>query len=288
MTASIGSMTTHWKRFKGVAPSPQVCLRLFWCVLLCWFMSMNAVNAGLLDDRLASFPKWDNKPVVQPANGDLEYPAWLAGTWTMTSTLVELAAPLAPDVVTPGFDSNQQYLNQPIACKVRFVPSSTLSTTREFLSMLPLKGLIKDPVVSDRAFNGFNLAKAYMGDSVLAVTVDPRSPNRQMTLLEGGRQLISVVTARAVETPEIDRFLTTELFQQVFRGVPNPYLNQVETTTAYQHLAETSAEKPAITADQVTAIYLSPQDPKYFKAGDRPVALYRYRLEFIPTEEEEF
>lgn len=249
-------------------------------------MSMNAVNAGLLDDRLATFPKWDDKPVVQPADGDLEYPNWLAGSWTMISTLVELAAPLAPDVVTPGFDSNQQYLNRPIACKVRFVPSSTLSANREFLSLLPLKGLIKDPVVSDRAFNGFNLAKAYLGDSVLAVNVDPRSPNRQMTLLQGGRQLISLVTARAVETPAPDRFLTTELFQQVFRGVPNPYLNQVETTTAYQRLTdqETSAT-PAITADQVTAIYLSPQDPQYFKAGDRPVALYRYRLEFIPTEE---
>ncbi|MBW4470885.1 MAG: hypothetical protein KME45_10860 [Stenomitos rutilans HA7619-LM2] len=251
---------------------------------------MSAVNAGLLDDRLATFPKWDNKPAVQPANGDLEYPDWLAGSWTMTSTLVELAAPLAPDVVTPGFDSNQQYLNQPIACKVRFVPSSHLSIKREFLSLLPLKGLIKDPVVSDRAFNGLNLAKAYLGDSVLAVTVDPRSPNRQMTLLQGGRQLISVITARAIETPAPDRFLTTELFQQVFRGVPNPYLNQVETTTAYQHLAaqDASTEKPTITADQVTAIYLSPQDPEYFKAVDRPVALYRYRLEFTREEGNQF
>lgn len=282
-------MTISWKRLKGVAPSLQAYLRLLGCSLLCWLLSMSAVNAGLLADRLASFPKWDDKPVVQPAEGDLEYPAWLAGTWTMTSTLVELAAPLAPDIVTPGFDSNQQYLNQAIVCKVRFVPSSTLSTNRGFLSLLPLKGLIKDPVVSDRAFNGFNLAQAYLGDSVLAVTVDPRSPNRQMTLLEGGRQLISVVTARAIETPDPDQFLTTELFQQVFRGVPNPYLNQVETTTAYQHrtVQDAPIEAPTITADQVTAIYLSPQDPQYFKAGDRPAALYRYRLEFTHEEGEQ-
>lgn len=281
-------MTKRWQRFKDGSSVLQVCWRVAGCAMLCWLLAISAADAGLLADRLAAFPKWDNKPAVEPARGDLAYPDWLAGTWTMTSTLVELAAPLAPDIVTPGFDSNQQYLNQAIACKVRFVPSSTLQTNHEFLSLLPFKGFIKDPVVSDRAYNGFNLAKAYMGNSVLAVTVDPHSPNRQMTLLDGGRQLISVVTARAVETPDPDRFFTTELFQQVFRGVPNPYLNQVETTTAYHHLATETAtpEAPTINADQVTAIYLSPQDPEYFKAGDRPAALYRYRLEFVHAKDD--
>ncbi|SRR5579883_1335501 len=267
----------------------------FWRVICCflssWLFLTATVQAGPLTDRLAAFPDWDSKPAVQPAEGDLEYPSWLAGNWTMTSTLVDLVAPLAPDVVSPGFNDNQRFLNQAIACEVRFVPSSGLPINRGLISLLPLKGLVKIPVVSDRAFNGFNLAKAYLGDSVLAVNVDPRSPNRQMTLLQGGRQLISVVTARAVETPAPDRFVTTELFQQVFRGVPNPYLNQVETTTAYQRLASpadaadgsegAAPDGPAIVADQVTAIYLSPQDPQYFKAGDRPAALYRYRLEFV-------
>jgi hypothetical protein len=269
--------------------SLQPLLQVVCCTLVCWLWLNGAAHAGLLTDRLAAFPHWDSKPAVQPANGDLEYPDWLAGTWKMTSTLVELAAPLAPAIVSPGFDSNQKYLNQAIACNVRFVPSRSLSTNATVLSLLPLKGLVKDAVVSDRAFNGFNLAKAYLGDSVLAVTVDPRSPNRQITLMQGGRQLISVVTARAVETPAADDFLTSELFQQVFRGVPNPYLNQVETTTAYHHLAAEVATtgEPAITADQVTAIYLSPQDGDYFKAGDRPVALYRYRLEFVHANEAE-
>ena len=280
-------MIKRWKRFKNSFSLLQTGWRVVCCVMLCWLLSTNTVQAGLLADRLAAFPKWDNKPMVQPASGDLEYPAWLTGTWTMTSTLLELAAPLAPDVVTPGFDSNQKYLNQSIACKVRFVPSSALPPNHQLLSLLPFKGFLRDPIVSDRAFNGFNLAKAYLGDSVLAVNVDPRSPNRQTTLLQGGRQLISVITARAVETPDPNHFLTTELFQQVFRGVPNPYLNQVETTTAYQRLATHSgAEQPAIAADQVTAIYLSPQDPQYFKAGDRPAALYHYHLEFVRAENE--
>lgn len=282
-------MTKRWKRFKDSASLLKAGLRVIGCIMLCWLLFTSTADAGLLADRLAAFPNWDSKPAVQPAEGDLEYPDWLAGTWTMTSTLVELVAPLAPKVVTPGFDSNQKYLHQPIACKVRFGPSRSLPTRSTLLSLLPLKGFLKDVVVSDRAFNGFNLAKAYLGNSVLAVTVDPRSPNRQMTLLQGGRQLISVVTARAVETPAPDRFFTTELFQQVFRGVPNPYLNQVETTTAYQHLnvQNVTTGEPAIAADQVTAIYLSPQDADYFKAGDRPVALYRYRLEFVRVEDED-
>ncbi|MEW5859950.1 MAG: DUF6816 family protein, partial [Cyanobacteriota bacterium] len=48
--------------------------------------------------------------------------------------------------------------------------------------------------------------------------------------------------------------------------------------TAYHQLHS------SIEADQVTAIYLSPQDPDYFKAIDRPVALYRYRLQLLPVE----
>ncbi len=104
-------------------------------------------------------------------------------------------------------------------------------------------------------------------------------------MLRGDRQLISTVTGRAIESftgaVSGDRFLTTEVFQQEFRGTPQLYFNEVETTTAYQH----QAGEPAIIADQVTAIYLSPQDPDYFKAGDRPVALYRYRLEFFSASE---
>lgn len=60
----------------------------------------------------------------------------------------------------------------------------------------------------------------------------------------------------------------------------------MESTTAYRLLSSQNPAKnlnnqnPIIEADQVTAVYLSPQDPNYFKAGSRPVALYRYKLEF--------
>lgn len=246
-------------------------------VLLLWCPEASAEQ---LSDRLASFPNW-NKPSVQAAQGDLIYPEWLSGTWDVTSTLVDLVAPLAPDIVTPGFEGNRRYLNQPVKFRVRFglnrLPGSSLK-------WIPQPVKVQSAVVADRAFNGLNLARAYLGDrAVVAVKVDPHSPNRQITLLQGERQLISIVTGRATQTPNTNNFITCEVFQQQFRSTgARPFFNQAESTTAYQYLPNSI---PTIEAVQATAVYLSPQDPDYFTAGSGPVALYRYRLEFFPHEE---
>ncbi|PSB22126.1 hypothetical protein C7B65_01605 [Phormidesmis priestleyi ULC007] len=252
-----------------------ICSLLFSII---WLFCSAPAQAETLAERVAAFPDWQSKPTVQTAEGDLAYPAWLAGTWRVKSTLVDLVAPL-PGLTTPGFESNRDYLNQPIEFDVRFVRQKSVKTAiASILKSLQSKSG-ETEVVADRAFNGLNLAKAYLGDrAVLAVKVDPSSPNRQITLLRGDRQLVSIVNARAVETPAADQFITTEIFQQVFRGASQPYLNQVETTTAYKRGS-------AIEANQITAVYLSPQDPDYFKAGETPVALYRYRLEFLPADD---
>lgn len=253
---------------------------LFWfsLLLLVWLLCSGEAAAGVLSDRIAAFPNWTSKPPTQVATGDLVYPDWMAGTWNMTSTLVDLAAPLAPDLKTPGFDGNEALLDQPIRCEVRFEPRMT-SLTGSFLLQ---PRLAQEEIVSDRAFNGLSMARAYLGDkAVKTVKVDPDNPNRQVTILRGDRQLESTVMSRAIETPSNQDFVTTEVFQQVFRGTAQPYFNEVETTTAYHEAADD--ESFAITADQITAIYLSPQDPDYFKAANQPVALYRYRLELLPV-----
>lgn len=277
------------------------------CLVLVLLLWGGEAQAGRLADRLAQFPHWESKPPVTVAKGDLVYPDWMEGTWNVTSTLVDLVAPLAPEVVTPGFESNRRYLNQPISFRVRFQAVSYPSSA-VFERLIPLKTQSirlargqrtdKTPiVVADRAFNGLNIAKAYLGDAIVqSVKVDPDSPNRQITSLRTGRQLISIVTGRASEIPIPNQFIATEVSNQVFRGTPQPYFNQVETTTAYQlmrtALASGNAKGErsgasllpslAIEADQVTAVYLSPQDANYFKALERPVALYRYRLELLP------
>jgi hypothetical protein len=258
-------------------------------VLLFWG---SAVQAGPLAERLAQFPQWEGFPPVKVAEGDLVYPDWMEGTWNVTSTLVEQVAPLAPDVVTPGFESNRRYLNQPVNFLVRFQavspPLSTLfgrfiplKPFSESKNLVPAK-LNSHVIVADRAFNGLNIARAYLGDrAIQSVKVDPNSPNRQITSLSTGRQLVSIVTGRAAEIPTPEQFIATEVSNQVFRGTSRPYFNQVETTTAYQLRQLPSL---AIEAWQVTAVYLSPQDADYFKAQARPVALYRYRLELLPVE----
>ena len=252
----------------------------FWrfCLIILFLLGSGDAQAGELSERLANFPQWEKLTSVQPASGDLIYPEWMAGTWEVKSTLVDLAAPLAPDIVTPGFEGNRRQLNQPVSFLVRFIKESLPVTGLKLLPKIDNKSSI---LVADRSFNSLNLAKAYLGDAaVLSVKVDPNSPNRQITFLRGDRQLVSIVTARATETTPDGKFITTEVFQQLFKGGSRPYFNSVESTTAYQ-LVSTN---PAIEADQVTAVYLSPQDPDYFAAGSRPVALYRYRLEFTPAQ----
>ncbi|MFB2837094.1 DUF6816 family protein [Floridanema evergladense] len=267
-------------------------MRGFWvfCLVLLSFFWCAEVRAGTLNDRLSQFPNWDSKPAISAvkATEDLVYPDWMLGTWNVSSTLVEMVAPLAPDFVTPGFEGNRQFLNKPINFSVRFVgvneqqseiktyPFSQLKTQNSKLKTIR--------VVADRSFNGLNIARATLGDrSVLSVNVDRNNPNRQITYLPGKRQLISLVTNRATEQANSEQFIATEISQQIFRSAAQVYLNEVETTTLYQRQINSKAP---ITAEQITAIYLSPQDPNYFFSNEKPVALYRYHLELYPQKQE--
>ncbi|MDY6936409.1 MAG: hypothetical protein SWY16_01980 [Cyanobacteriota bacterium] len=261
-----------------LTPKPQLSMsyifRLFcYCLLGLMFWSPSALASPLVE-RLDRFPNWQNLPPVESARGDLIYPEWMAGTWEVSSTLVDMAAPLAPEVVTPGFEGNRKYLDRPMSFHVRFAAQSPGRGSRQFLP-LPVATKGESPIVADREFNGSSIARAYLGDrGIVSVKVDPGDPNRQVSVFRADRQLISIVTGRASETPAPDRFAATEFIDQVFRSESGIYFNRVETTTAYQQQGP-----DRIAAEQVTAIYLSPQDPDYFKAKDRPVALYRYRLD---------
>jgi hypothetical protein len=238
-------------------------IKIISCILaitIWWSMSESAI-AGKLSDRLQQFPNWSNSPKIARAGGELIYPEWFEGRWLATSTLVEQIAPLAPKLVTPGFESNRQYLDRPIEFEVRFIPAQPTN------------------FVADRAFNGLNIARAYLGDAnVKSVKIDPQNPTRQITQLDRQRQLVSIATGFDRELPTPNNFIATELSQQLFSGSPNLYLNTVEVTTDYQFSPSLT---PRITATQIAAIYLSPQDPDYFRAIDRPVALYRYRLDLV-------
>ncbi len=273
-------------------------MKLIWILCLIFlsvFYSDNA-NAGELNQRLENFPEWEKLTELQPAVGDLIYPQWMKGEWEVTSTLIDLVAPLAPEIVTPGFESNRQYLNVPVSFKVRFIDQYPPKVKNLTPFPSPCEGegcpiARGEVIIADRAYNGLNLARAVLGkNAVKAVKLDPDSPNRQITFLRSrcveeivcDRQLISIVKNRATENTADGRFIAVEVFKQLFKGGSRPYINSVESTTAYRQISTSSPSEPAIEANQVTAVYLSSQDPDYFKAANKPVALYRYRLEFFP------
>ncbi|AFY91861.1 DUF6816 family protein [Chamaesiphon minutus] len=254
-------------------------------IVILWCGSQSAL-AGMLSDRLAQYPNWDARSILGRSEGELTYPEWFRGRWIATSTLVEQIAPLAPAIVTPGFESNRQYIDKPIEFTVQFVPRDPTKDVKFSPLNLPkLQSNLPAPqIIADRAFNGLNIAAAYLGAAnVKSVKIDPQNPTKQITQLTQDRQLEAFVTGFDLEIPAPDRFISTELSQQVFRTSATIYLNTVETTTSYQYSA---TPIPKITATQISAIYLSPQDPDYFGTRGRAVALYKYRLNLLPASDE--
>lgn len=236
----------------------------FCCFVVFGLLAMPSALADSLSDRVERFPYWQRKPTVTVVNReDLLYPDWMAGTWDVTSTLLQMEAPLAPDLKSPGFEGNRRYLNQPLSFQVRFQRNRKAGG-----------------VVGDRTFNSANISQAYFGDtSEIKIRPDADNPNRQVIDMAGGQELVSVVRGRSREQPEGDRFLSTEIIYQVFRTPGQIYFNEVETTTDYRQ-----QDSDHLDAEQLTAIYLSPKDPAYFRANGSPVALYRYHLELTRAE----
>ncbi|MGD1716187.1 DUF6816 family protein [Dapis sp. BLCC M172] len=266
-------------------------------IVLLW---TNNAAAETLADRIANFPNWENKPSISAAKTDLIYPDWMSGNWNVKSTLIDMVAPLAPEIVTPGFENNRQYLHQPVNFQVRFIKAESNLNTKEISaqklisfptswssvinnSKIAKLDLPPDAVIADREFNGLNIGKALLGDdAILSVKIDQDNPNRQTTILADNLELVSVITSRGSEQLNSDNFISCEITQQLFQGETMIYLNEVETTTEYHHILDDNRGE-IIEANQITAIYLSPQDPDYFLAVNHPVALYRYELELSAT-----
>jgi hypothetical protein len=268
---------------------------LVWIGLIAvWLWGSPESIAGVLSDRIDQYPNWDSQPQLTQHQGELTYPDWFKGKWLVTSTLLEQIAPLAPKLVTPGFESNRKYINQPIEFTVQFVPTNPSQTNQISPLNLPkLKSsLPNSKIIADREFNGLNIATAYLGvANIKSVKIDPQNPTKQVTQLTQDRQLEAFVTGfdsdyRSLQqkSSNLEHFIATELSQQIFRTNSTIYLNTVETTTSYQFSATPT---PIITATQISAIYLSPQDPDYFRTisnlKNSPVALYKYRLNLVPA-----
>ena len=228
-------------------------------------------DAITLTKRLNKYPQWNHKISLPIPEKDLIFPQWFEGTWKVTSTLKEQIAPFAPKFTTPGFEQNQAYINLPVTFDVRYISTIAIPKQDNFLPTVVNK---KEIIIADRAFNGLSIAQAYIGqENVKNVVVNPNNSTEQITSFTTSNQLISTVIGRQQETISNQEFITSEITRQFFRRPESIYLNFVENITKY-HLINQNL----INAEQISAVYLSPEDPDYFLALDKPVALYRYLL----------
>jgi len=132
-------------------------------------------------------------------------------------------------------------------------------------------------IIADRGFNARAIAQAYLGEeNVKNVIINQQNSTEQITKFSEENELISTVIGRQQQTINKKQFITSEITRQFFRRPNNIYINLVETTTKYELI-----DHNYITAKQYTAVYLSPQDPDYFLAFNKPVALYFYELSLL-------
>lgn len=254
------------------------CKTIYFIILIIAFFvtNINSTFALSLEERINQYPSWQHRISLPKPEQELNFPLWFEGKWQVTSILKEQIAPLAPQFQTPGFAQNRKYIDKKVSFSVKFIPSFILPQKNNFL---PTKINKEKVIIPDRTFNGLSIAQAYLGaENVEKVIINPNNSTEQITKFRGENELIATVIGRKSETISDKEFITSEVTRQFFRRPNSVYLNLVETTTKYQLI-----NSNYITGKQVTAIYLSPQDPDYFLALDQPVALYYYTLDLERT-----
>jgi hypothetical protein len=228
-------------------------------------------SAITLKERVNNYPQWEHKIYLPTPEKDLIFPQWFEGTWKVTSILTEQIAPFAPQFTTPGFEQNQVYIDRPISFDVRYITSNFIPKQDNFLPAVVNQ---KEIIIADRLFNGLSIAQAYIGkENVKNVVVNPNNSTEQITNFRTNNSLISTIIGRQQETISEQEFITSEITRQFFRRPESIYLNFVENITKYNLI-----NPNLIQGEQISAVYLSPQDPDYFIAIDKPVSLYHYFL----------
>lgn len=176
-----------------------------------------------LEQRRAGWPDWRlPAPLPRPGRSDLEYPAWFAGDWQVSSWEAD---------ATP---------ESAVRWAVRFRPGPS------------------GAVVGDRAANARAVGRALLGEALQEVHDDPANPNRQLARLQGDQTLESTVVGRRTEwlPGEPDLFLSDELNLQVLHGPGDPRVSRIETLSRYERHGE--GDRRWITAEQWQARYPSP------------------------------
>jgi hypothetical protein len=227
---------------------------------------------------------WDPKTIY--------YPRWLFGQWNVTSTFTRVATPLRK-YVPEGFlqqanaPSKDGGVGSTYKYALRFystLPDTFLNNARFMLGL----GYPEDAIIADKAFNTKQTSDAFLGypGAVASVEFDPRdSPLRQTVELSRlgpdmvpllPRRIELYVNALKSEQPggkegDGNVFVTSELARQVLIAVRDVQVTDYEVINEYRLVGQGKIE-----GRQRSLLYLQPQDPNYFRAGNKAVAVYDY------------
>nr|QFB70720.1 chloroplast hypothetical protein 3 [Chlorella ohadii] len=229
------------------------------------------------------------QPGIQPpwAPKQIFYPRYLFGEWEVEMEFTALRTPLGRQFVPPGFlqaaeaSPEEGGLGSRYAFRQRFYSTLPPTLDNELRVNLGL-GMPQDAIVSDRAFNTRETTNAFLGyAAVEAVEYDPRdAPLRETVTLSRlapdmaplpPRRLELYINHLSSEEGPGGSFLTSELCRQVLLGVRQVEVKDYEIMHEYRLQPDGS-----LRGRQRSCLYLQPQEPRFFEAGGRAVAVYDY------------
>ena len=218
-------------------------------ILLLLFIFPPSISANplyiLLEKRLNDWPEWSlpgpfNQTALQK---DIVYPSWFNGAWIVQSL----------DLNNPG------------------------NTSLEYEAKFKLNSF--NEVVGDRSFNAFSVGKAVLGDKLLRVQDDPKSPNRQMATFDEQRFLETKVIGRNQSLKNGSVFFVDELALQIFHALDVSRIKRVETLSKFHLCKQPSStfedfSEKRICGEQWQAIYPGPGE----SLGSKPTKTSHYKL----------
>ncbi len=201
----------------------------------------------LLERRLNDWPEWRlpgpfNQIALQK---DIVYPSWFNGAWTIRSS----------DLNNPG--------NASLEYEAKFKLNSF------------------NEIVGDRSFNAFSVGKAVLGDTLLKVQDDPKSPNRQMATFDDQIFLETKIIGRNQALKSGSVFFIDELALQIFHNLDVSRIKRVETLSKFHLCKQPNAtfedfSEKTICGEQWQAIYPGPGE----SLGSKPLKTSHYKLIF--------
>ncbi|PRW44443.1 hypothetical protein C2E21_6800 [Chlorella sorokiniana] len=229
------------------------------------------------------------QPGIQPpwAPKQLFYPRFMFGEWQVDMEFTGVRTPLGRQFVPPGFlqaaeaPAEEGGLGSRYSFRQRFYSTLPPTLDNELRVNLGL-GMPQDAIVCDRAFNTKENTNAFLGyDAVESVEYDPRdAPLRETVTLSRlapdmaplpPRRLELYINHLSSEEGLDGSFLTSELCRQVLLGVRQVEVKDYEIMHEYRLQPDGS-----ILGRQRSCLYLQPQEPRFFEAGGRAVAMYDY------------